>query len=66
MQEFLAWTHTHSVAGNASKPWFPDAVDGHSRLDRMEQTLRACALWLGLDLRFPDVYGHLDEVLTTA
>jgi ATP-dependent RNA helicase SUPV3L1/SUV3 len=29
----------------------------------MEQALRACTLWLWLDLRFPDVYGYLDEVL---
>jgi hypothetical protein len=38
-------------------------VDGHSRLDRMEQALRACTLWLWLDLRFEGVYGHVDEVL---
>ena len=29
----------------------------------MEQALRACTLWLWLDLRFPGVYGHLDEVV---
>ena len=29
----------------------------------MEQALRGCTLWLWLDLRFPGVYGHLDEVL---
>jgi ATP-dependent RNA helicase SUPV3L1/SUV3 len=29
----------------------------------MEQALRACTLWLWLDLRFPGIYGHLDEVL---
>jgi ATP-dependent RNA helicase SUPV3L1/SUV3 len=63
VQEFLAWTHNHAVAGHAGKPWFLDAVDGHSRLDRMEQALRACTLWLWLDLRFPNVYGYLDEVL---
>ena len=28
----------------------------------MEQALRACSLWLWLDLRFPGVYGHVDEV----
>jgi ATP-dependent RNA helicase SUPV3L1/SUV3 len=63
VQEFLSWTHNHAVAGHAGKPWFLDAVDGHSRLDRMEQALRACTLWLWLDLRFPDIYGYLDEVL---
>ena len=63
VQEFLSWTHNHAVAGHAGKPWFLDAVDGHSRLDRMEQALRACTLWLWLDLRFPNVYGYLDEVL---
>jgi ATP-dependent RNA helicase SUPV3L1/SUV3 len=30
----------------------------------MEQALKACSLWLWLDLRFPGVYGRLDEVLT--
>jgi hypothetical protein len=29
----------------------------------MEQALRACTLWLWLDLRFPGVYGHVDEVV---
>ena len=38
-------------------------MDGHSRLDAMEQALRACTLWLWLDLRFPGAYGHLQEVL---
>ena len=63
VDEFLSWSHNHAAAGRAGKPWFLDAVDGHSRLDRMEQALRACTLWLWLDLRFPNVYGHLDEVL---
>ena len=63
VEEFLGWSHNHAVAGHAGKPWFLDAVDGHSRLDRMEQALRACTLWLWLDLRFPDTYGYLDDVL---
>jgi ATP-dependent RNA helicase SUPV3L1/SUV3 len=63
VEEFLAWTSSHALTGRAGKPWFLDQVDGHSRLDRMEQALRACTLWLWLDLRFPDVYGHLDAVL---
>jgi ATP-dependent RNA helicase SUPV3L1/SUV3 len=28
----------------------------------MEQALKACSLWLWLDLRFPGVYGQFDEV----
>jgi ATP-dependent RNA helicase SUPV3L1/SUV3 len=60
---FLEWSHSHAGTGRAGRPWFLDQVDGHSRLDRMEQALRACTLWLWLDLRFPGVYGHLDEVL---
>jgi ATP-dependent RNA helicase SUPV3L1/SUV3 len=34
------------VAGHAGKPWFLDAVDGHSLQGRMGQALRACTLWL--------------------
>lgn len=63
VQEFLGWTHRHALSGKAGKPWFLDEVDGHSRLERMEQALRACTLWLWLDLRFPDVFGHLEAVL---
>jgi ATP-dependent RNA helicase SUPV3L1/SUV3 len=37
-------------------------VDEHSRLDRMEQALRGCSLWLWLDLRFPGIYGEVDAV----
>jgi ATP-dependent RNA helicase SUPV3L1/SUV3 len=62
LQEFLDWSSRHALTGQAGKPWFLDAVDGHSRLDRMEQALRGCTLWLWLDLRFPTVYGHVDEV----
>jgi ATP-dependent RNA helicase SUPV3L1/SUV3 len=29
----------------------------------MEQALRTCTLWLWLDLRFPGVYGEVDEVM---
>jgi ATP-dependent RNA helicase SUPV3L1/SUV3 len=63
VQEFLDWAASHAQTGRAPKPWFLDAVDGHSRLDRMEQALRACTLWLWLDLRFPGVYGFVDQVL---
>lgn len=62
LQEFLDWARSHAATGHAGKPWFLDAVDGHSRLDRMEQALRACTLWLWLDLRFPGVYGHVEAV----
>jgi ATP-dependent RNA helicase SUPV3L1/SUV3 len=63
VQEFLGWASSHALTGKAGTPWFLDAVDGHSRLDRMEQALRACTLWLWLDLRFEGIYGHLDAVL---
>ena len=62
VKEFLEWSHNHSQLGRAGRPWFLDAVDGHSKLERMEQALRGCTLWLWLDLRFPGVYGHVEEV----
>jgi ATP-dependent RNA helicase SUPV3L1/SUV3 len=62
VQEFLDWSASHAQTGRAGRPWFLDAVDGHSRLDRMEEALRACTLWLWLDLRFPGVYGHVEDV----
>jgi len=63
LQAFLDWSSNHALTGKAGKPWFLDEVDGHSRLERMEQALRACTLWLWLDLRFPGAYGHVDEVI---
>ncbi|MDP9046314.1 MAG: helicase [Pseudomonadota bacterium] len=63
LQAYLDWAGNHATAGTAGTPWFLDEVDGHSRLDRMEQALRACTLWLWLDLRFPGVYGHLERVI---
>jgi ATP-dependent RNA helicase SUPV3L1/SUV3 len=63
VQSFLAWAWQHARTGEAGVPDFLDSVDERSRLDRMEQSLRACTLWLWLDLRFPGVYGHLDEVV---
>ena len=62
LQHFLGWTQAHALTGRAGSPWFLDEVDEHSRLDRMEQALRACTLWLWLDLRFPGVYGLLEGV----
>ena len=63
LQQFLDWSGSHALTGKAGAPWFLNEVDGHSRLDRMEQALRGCTLWLWLDLRFPGVYGRLTEVL---
>jgi ATP-dependent RNA helicase SUPV3L1/SUV3 len=63
VQAFLEWTWNHASAGQAGSPWFLSEVDEHSRLDNMEKALRSCTLWLWLDLRFPGVYGHLEEVL---
>ena len=63
LQAYLDWSASHALTGQAGSPWFLDDVDGHSRLDRMEQALRACTLWLWLDLRFPGVYGHVERVI---
>ncbi|MDT8999732.1 helicase-related protein [Paucibacter sp. APW11] len=63
VQEYLDWASRHALIGQVGAPWFLDDVDEHSRLDRMEQALRSCTLWLWLDLRFPGVYGHLDAVV---
>jgi ATP-dependent RNA helicase SUPV3L1/SUV3 len=63
LSAFLTWATSHAEAGQAEAPWFLSEVDGHSRLERMEQALRACTLWLWLDLRFPGAYGHLEDVL---
>ena len=61
--EFLDWAHGHASAGQAGTPWFLGDVDERSRLDRMEQALRSITLWLWLDLRFPKIYGKVDDVL---
>ena len=63
VQHFLEWTWNHATGGRAGTPWFLDEVDEHSRLDNMERALRACTLWLWLDLRFPGVFGHMEAVL---
>ncbi len=62
MQQFLGWTERHAWDGQAGEPGFLQEVSEHSRLDRMEQVLRACTLWLWLDQRFPGVFGHVEEV----
>jgi ATP-dependent RNA helicase SUPV3L1/SUV3 len=61
-QEFPDLSGRNALTGAASRPWFLDAVDRHSRLDRMEQALRGCTLWLWLDLRSPGVYDHVQQV----
>ncbi len=63
LQAFLGWAGRHAYTGQAGSPGFVDEVDGHSRLEAMEQALRACTLWLWLDLRCPGAYGHIEEVL---
>jgi ATP-dependent RNA helicase SUPV3L1/SUV3 len=63
VQEFLEWSWQHARHGNVRQPAFLSEVDAHSRLERMEQGLRACTLWLWLDLRFPGVYSQVPEVL---
>ena len=63
VQAFLSWARSHARTGQAGWPWFLDEVDERSRLDRMEQALRACTLWLWLDLRFPGIYGEVESVL---
>jgi len=63
LQAFLDWAGSHAATGQAGSPWFLDQVDGHSRLEAMEQALRACTLWLWLDLRFPGAYERVENVL---
>ncbi len=64
VQDYLGWAGNHALTGKAGRPEFLDHVDGHSRLERMEQALRGCTLWLWLGLRFPGVYGHEETVYT--
>jgi ATP-dependent RNA helicase SUPV3L1/SUV3 len=63
LEHYLSWAESHARRGQAGEPQFLHEVDGHSRLDRMEQALRLCSLWLWLDLRFPGVFGHVGAVL---
>ncbi|MCM5682215.1 helicase [Schlegelella sp. S2-27] len=62
LDHYLAWAAHHARNGTAGEPGFLYEVDGQSRLDRMEQALRLCSLWLWLDLRFEGVYGHVESV----
>lgn len=61
--QFLEWVAHHARSGQAGPAWFLNDTDENSRLERMEQALRTCTLWLWLDLRFPGVYGEVDEVM---
>ena len=63
VQSFLGWAWQHARTGEAGRPDFLDGISEHSRLDRMEQALRSCTLWLWLDLRFPGVYVSVDAVV---
>ncbi|HEV6964169.1 helicase-related protein [Roseateles sp.] len=63
LEEFASWAAHHAHTGQAGTPRFLDEYDQHGRLDRMEQALRICTLWLWLDLRFPGVYGYVDAVV---
>lgn len=63
VEQYLDWAHQHARRGTVDEPDFLREVSEHSRLDRMEQVLRACTLWLWLDLRFPGVFGHVDAVV---
>ncbi|TDM06389.1 MAG: helicase [Ideonella sp. MAG2] len=71
------WWHVSTIASRLGKSKLHEVLTvfmEQLRLDNahfqvaelegsMEQSLRACTLWLWLDLRFPGIYGHLDEVL---
>ena len=63
VEQYQVWAASHARSGRAGMPAFLDDTDEHSRLDRMEQALRACTLWLWLDLRFPGVYGEMEAVI---
>lgn len=63
VEQFHGWAQNHARTGKAGEPHFLDEYDQHGRLDRMEQALRICTLWLWLDLRFPGVFGYVEEVI---
>ena len=63
VEQYHGWAMSHARTGKAGEPHFLDEYDQHGRLDRMEQALRICTLWLWLDLRFPGVFGYVEEVI---
>jgi ATP-dependent RNA helicase SUPV3L1/SUV3 len=63
VEQYLDWAAHHARTGQAGPAWFLSEINERARLDRMEQALRACTLWLWLDQRFPGVYDQIDEVL---
>lgn len=63
VEQYESWATQHARTGKAGQPYFLDDYDQHGRLDRMEQALRICTLWLWLDLRFPGVYGEVEAVI---
>ena len=64
VQQFLDWSARHAHIGRAGRlVLLDDGQTATAGSNVMEQALRTCTLWLWLDLRFPGVYGHVDEVV---
>ncbi|WP_119156237.1 helicase-related protein [Caldimonas tepidiphila] len=63
VEHYLGWAQQHATRGRAGEPLFLEDVGEYSRLDMQEQALKLCTLWLWLDMRFPGVYGHVEEVV---
>ncbi|MEO3691010.1 helicase-related protein [Roseateles paludis] len=63
LEAYGGWINAHAARGQVGWPEFIDDYDEHARLDRLEQGLRLCTLWLWLDLRFPGVFGEVEAVL---
>jgi hypothetical protein len=67
MDMFLSWAGAHASSGSATgsdaPPTFLESVSDDVDIREAEVLLRACTLWLFLDLKFPLAYGHADEVL---
>ncbi|MFO1226618.1 helicase-related protein [Roseateles sp.] len=62
LDAYAGWIEAHAARGQVGWPAFIDDYDEHARLDRLEQGLRLCTLWLWLDLRFPGVFGEVESV----
>ena len=63
--DFLEWAYRHAEHGCIGEPTFLGASlhAREMRLDQLEKALRACTLWLFLDMRFPKAYGLTIEVI---